>query len=231
MATTEKSETAGAATPAASKPIHHLTDQKGSTSMAQPTDSTPGGTAVWRTAHCGCGSTLVITGDSSDDDAAIDEWREAHDRCQPVDLDALDYSTAEARFAALVNEREILHDGDAEKVMPFPRPSWSDPEYDSIGHSVETSYYASPPVWTNAAQLPGRNNIDDGILTPASARTAITRYGDGLTVVSVGMRKWYTGDAETGPRWAGVVFDFTPTEAVHLAHALLAAAELAEASR
>lgn len=251
--TAEMSEAPEVAASEASKPIPHPNDQKGLTSMTQPhtecryctvpTDSgdvctfcanytPPSGTAVTATpgrfeASCPCGSHLIIDGDSEDDDAMIDEWHETHERCRPVDLDGQELTAAAARFAALTNDRVILHDGDAEKVMPFSRPTWADPEHDFIGNSVEVSYYASPPIWTNASQVPGRNDPDDGVLTPASARTAVTLYGDGVTAVSVSMRKWYIGDTKAGPRWAGLVLDFTPAEAAQLASALLAAADLA----
>lgn len=254
-ATAATSEAPEVAASEASKPIPHAADQKGSTSMAQTTEcihctvptegeavctfcanyTPPAGMAVIATpgrfeASCPCGSSLIIDGDSDEDDTMIDEWHEAHERCQPVDLDGQELTAAADRFAALVNEREIIHGGDVEKVIPFPRPDWSDPEQDHIGHSAEGSYYGSAPVWVNASTVTGRNDPDDGVLTPASARTAVTQYGDGHVLVSLSLRKWWAPtDANTGPRWAGTVLDFTPAEAAQLAHALMAASDLATA--
>ncbi|MGE0219660.1 hypothetical protein [Mycolicibacterium sp.] len=55
----------------------------------------------------------------------------------PVELDPpAPPDPAIARWQELA-ERDIIinHGGDAETVMPFPRPAWADPDCDMIGNT------------------------------------------------------------------------------------------------
>ena len=146
--------------------------------------------------------------------------------CDVIDLDGPD--PALTAWQALVNDATIEHGGDAEKVIPFPRPAWADPAGDRVAGSIEGSYYRSDMVHVFALKNPGKNDDDADTLTPARARVSATLYGDGDPMVSVSLRAWNWVESEERSRWVGMVVDFMPAEARELAAVLLAAAALAE---
>lgn len=137
---------------------------------------------------------------------------------QPVDLDTP--APAVQRWQELV-EREITvyHEGDAAKVIPFPRPAWADPDCDIIGSRLDTCYYASdwvevPLSWTN-----GDHDVE--LLEWATMRVRAKVSGDGRP--SIGLtERYHTKDGWQTGGGAGLAV----TEATELAQALLAAVEL-----
>lgn len=105
----------------------------------------------------------------------------------PVELDPPDPTLA--RWEELLDrDRMIYHDGDAEKIMPFPRPAWSDPDQDLITNSGLTSLYRAEPIPVTASRHDGRN--DGKIFTPASVFVQPVLGGSGNKAVRLSFSKW-----------------------------------------
>ncbi|MDX1890125.1 hypothetical protein [Mycolicibacterium sp. 050158] len=133
----------------------------------------------------------------------------------PVELDPP--SPAVTRWIELTEKDVVVdHGGDASKVIPMPRPAWSEPYRDVIGRSWATSYYCSE--FANIAIRQGTFGENDGeSLNPAKIQVRAKLCGDsskwvGLTLRAMNDDEWHT--AGLGIR---------PQEAVELANALLAA--------
>lgn len=136
----------------------------------------------------------------------------------PVELDQPDPTLT--RWRALA-EREIAiqHGGNAEKVMPMPRPSWSEPDQDTIGRCLGTSYYVSEPVHVATRNRYGA--VYEDRLIPARFTVRAKLCGDGAPIVGLAHRCVVDGEWES---FSGVGLE--PAEAVELAAALLAAVDL-----
>jgi hypothetical protein len=199
--------------------------------MAQPTDSTHDDMAATAVpgrfqAECVCGSRLVVDGDTADDDTTITEWLDDHDYCRPVDLDDAP-DPALAVWEALTELPDFIeHDGDASKVIPFPRPAWSDPDEDVVGVLLGETWYRSKPAKVLTTHMRGHADPDCAILYPAYARVSLRQFGTRpVPVVTV----TFNDQRQSGPGPGARALDFAPADARLLAHVLLAAAELAEA--
>ncbi|WP_373138292.1 hypothetical protein [Mycobacterium marinum] len=138
----------------------------------------------------------------------------------PVDLDPP--NRAIARWKELA-DRDIFirHEGDAEKVIPWPRPTWADPDCDIIGPSLNLSYYSSDWAHIPTSYRTGGQYNDDELLIPASLRVRAKISGTGRAVIGFAASKTVAG------KWRfeeGV--GLTPAEATEFAHAILAAVDL-----
>lgn len=114
----------------------------------------------------------------------------------------------------------IRHDGDAEKVIPFPRPAWADPDEDNVGRSLSGSCYRSSYVRVPVTNAKGTNN--DGVLDPAEVTVSARIHGDGLKVVGLKTLRYDATEEE----WDLGSIGMSAASAVELAKVLLAAAEL-----
>lgn len=137
---------------------------------------------------------------------------------EPVELDPPNPATA--RWEELADRDVFIHHGgDAEKVMPFPRPAWSDPDEDIIGRHLARCYYAS--AWVDIPLKYRSGEVQGGFIEPATIRIRAKWCGDGDQLVGLSMRQTVSGKWQC---WPGT--GLTAAEATALAEALLAAVDL-----
>lgn len=141
---------------------------------------------------------------------------------EPVNLDPEPEIPPEiARWNELADrDIDVYHGGDAERVIPFPRPTWADADRDHIGQNIAESCYRSACAAISASWVDGDNDGDS--LEMGGARVAAVMHGDGTTAVNLSVRK----RSGTKEAWSGVGVIFTPAEAALLSDALLAAVDL-----
>lgn len=173
-------------------------------------------------AHCTrCGEYLYLPGEATDaDDLA--EWQDRHEDCTAiVNLDPEpELPPAVARWNELVGRAIVInHDGDASKIIPFPRPPWSDDHLDVIGRNLSQSFYNSDYARIPLAYSSGL--VMDEYSTPASMNIRGRMGGDGIPFIGLSKHSVVDGNWQ---RSEGVAL--TPAEATELAHALLAAVDL-----
>jgi hypothetical protein len=136
----------------------------------------------------------------------------------PVELDPP--SPEVVRWQELADRNiRICHEGDAEKVIPFPRPAGADPDCDIVGKGLAWSYYTSEWADVTVAHSPGA--VDDDHVLPASVRVRAKWCGDGGRFVGLSMRDTQDGKWE----WPEG-FGLTSAEALELADVLRAAVDL-----
>lgn len=114
----------------------------------------------------------------------------------------------------------IYHDGDAEAMLPFPRPAWADPDEDDFGQSYISTCYSSRPARVAVKQAPG-NRINADQWAPAAALVSAELYGTGIAKVAVTLTSIHAGK-----EWRSVALGFSPAEALELADVLRAAVDL-----
>lgn len=174
-------------------------------------------------AACPCGGTFYSTEQPDEDEyAELDDWRTAHENCGVVDLDPEPEPVpAIVRWNELADRViDIEHDGDAEKVIPFPRPVWAHERFDLVKYSLLASAYRSTVAHIPLSQTPGVNT--NGLLEPAYVGVRAIQWGNGIH--KIGLSKWWLPRAEAEERELDI--SLTPTEAVELAQAILAAVDL-----
>lgn len=111
----------------------------------------------------------------------------------PVELDPPD--PAVVRWQELAAKpRFVEHDGDASKVIPQPRPAWSDPDLDHVGTSWRASYYASAAAVVYASHATG--DVDTEVWVPARISATAKLYGNGETSISVLTQSFVAGNPE-----------------------------------
>lgn len=143
---------------------------------------------------------------------------------EPIDLDPP--NPAIARWEELADWDGIIHhDGDAEKMLPFPRPAWADPDEDEFGQSLHSTNYSSRPVRVSARYAPG-NLIDDNSWAPAAALVSAELAGDGIAKVLLTVSNMKGGSVKNGGVWLGQAIGLTVDEALELADVLRAAVDL-----
>lgn len=172
-------------------------------------------------ATCSCGSSFVSCDVPDEDERAeFDDWQAAHENCGVVDLDPpTPLPEAVVHWTELVaHDHHIDHRGDASKVIPFPRPAWSDLDEDHVGNSVVSSYFRSSAVRVAASLSAGLN--DATYLERGHARISAKKFGDGTTFITLATRRM------VGEKWVNAGIDFTTAEATELATVLLAAVDL-----
>lgn len=163
--------------------------------------------------ECGAEAQLLDGHSDVDLDQAVAEWTVEHEKCgQPAGLTNWQYLVEAGKCQTLVQ-----HDGDLEKVMPFPRPLWADPDRDQIGTSLPGSCYRSAIASVPATHA--RGWLDDDWVT-ARVDVATKQYGNGFAMVGLTLAKPATAGADVG-------LSLTPDEATQLADVLRAAADLA----
>lgn len=124
------------------------------------------------------------------------------------------------RWQELVcRDTTVVHDHDAEKIIPFPRPPWADPNCDIVGASVARCYYAS-----EFADVP--LTYIDGVVSGAQFHAASVMVraklsGAGLRLIGLSTDGTVDGKWKCSP-----IAALTPAEAYELAHVLLAAVDL-----
>lgn len=134
----------------------------------------------------------------------------------PLELDPPD--PALARWQELADRMTaIRHAGDAERVMPFPRPAWADEDYDVIGTSVPSSLYRSRSVEVAARWFGGS---DDDVFTPSIIAVHGKVDGDGIRSIGVTSRR--TVDR----KWQDFAMSLSVAGALELAGVLRAAVDL-----
>ena len=154
---------------------------------------------------------------------------EAPAELEPVELDPPDPTLVRWReFADRVVD--IVHDGDASKVINTPRPAWSDPDEDVVDVVLGGSIYMSKPAKV-ALRLERGVEADDGdTLKPArmAVRAFAGRMCDkdlpGIEVKFVRAIKGKTDDDHKP--WMHTRTILMVSEARELVDVLLAAIEL-----
>lgn len=137
---------------------------------------------------------------------------------EPVDLDPP--NPAIARWQELAErDIDIVHDGDAEKVMPFPRPAWASAHEDEVGRTLGGSFYVS-----EAAYVPMRHRLgvnDDEVWEPAAIRIRARQCGTGEHYIGFAARQVVDGKMKET-----FSVGLNPAEALELADVLRAAVDL-----
>ncbi|WP_285034581.1 hypothetical protein [Mycolicibacterium sp. lyk4-40-TYG-92] len=147
--------------------------------------------------------------------SAIDEAPEIS--TEPVELDPPD--PALTRWQQLAaRDIEVEHDGDAEKIVPFPRPAWADPDYDRIAGTTTGCWYQSTPV--RVASHTGGGTCDDGIFEPAHFKISARVHGNGNRLIG------FTMIRRQGGQWEEAGMSMTPADAQELADVLRAAVDI-----
>ncbi|QFS93536.1 hypothetical protein FIV07_22485 [Mycobacterium sp. THAF192] len=144
----------------------------------------------------------------------------------PVDLDPPD--PALVRWQHLADrDISVRHDGDASKVLAFPRPAWADAAFDQVGVGWRDTCYRSEPV--DVALKNGKSCMStESVWEPASIRVSGHQFGGGDDpMIQLSIRKLY--DSEVGWRYFGAGMRLE--EATELAHVLLAAVALVGGER
>lgn len=137
----------------------------------------------------------------------------------PVDLDPQD--PALARWQGLVDRgTAIYHGGDIEKIMPFPRPAWSDPDYDLFSTSLPCCLYRAEPVKVSATRHTG-DKTDPDEWTPAGVYVQPAIGGTDVPVVRISFSERAGGKWDNSPYMA-----LTLTEVTDLIGVLRAAVDL-----
>ncbi len=141
----------------------------------------------------------------------------------PVDLDQPDVLPDAVKRWQVLADREhfIHHHGDAENIIPFPRPAWADPDCDLIRYSLGQTAYRSTNAWVQAKSSGGQE-IGNGELEPASVRVRAIQYGTGEQVVSL----YLSRTEKSGGKFLGWGVNLTPTEVGQLIEVLRAAVDL-----
>jgi len=135
----------------------------------------------------------------------------------PVELDSPD--PALTLWEQLADrDRSINHRGDAELILPFPRPAWADPDSDVTGRSVLSTGYASEPVRVKVSHGCGVDHGDRW--EPASAIVSARKWGNQSECVNL------TLSAVVGGEWDNMGASLTLAEALELADVLQAAVAL-----
>lgn len=145
------------------------------------------------------------------------------DPFEPIDLDPP--SPALARWEALNHDAEIYHDGDASKVIPVPRPVWSDPDQDVVGDRANTTSYRSSVARVISSAERGVD-LDDSldqarvcVQVKMSAAVDCIRYAVQLTLSRA------NGPDRDKP-WTNSTMTLTISEVEELIDVLSAAVEL-----
>lgn len=140
----------------------------------------------------------------------------------PVDLNPVDLdppSPAIARWEELA-DRDICvqHNGNAEMVIPFPRPAWADPDEDVVGDTVQSSIYRSPVAYV--ASMTGGGDDDGNTVRPANFQVSAKIHGSGQMLIGV------TINAVRDGKWCWLGISIDPKGALDLSEVLRAAVEL-----
>lgn len=169
----------------------------------------------------GCGEEMQVIGSFADDvefdfAEAAEQWNRDHARCgEPAEAAA--WSALVERGAAVL----VQHGGNAEKVMPMPRPSWASKANDQIGGSLGLTCYCSFIASVPATLNTGWVNEDDNEVLYSRINVAAKLYGNGIPVVGV------TVVNESPVKHRPVAgLPLTVDEARQLAQVLTAAADL-----
>jgi len=170
-------------------------------------------TATFKCEHCGDEMGAVNLDDGEYYDLA-EKWDEDHAHCgKSVEL---------TTWQALVKEgtsRRIVHGYDASKVIPIPRPSWSDPDRDILSSALTSCCYRSPIAAVAVTHARGWEYDDQETVVHAAIDVSAKLFGNGVAMVGMTINK--AKAPETG-------VSATPDEARRIARAMLAAADLAE---
>lgn len=137
---------------------------------------------------------------------------------EPVELDPPDPDLT--RWQELLDRNTgIYHDGDIEKIMPFPRPAWSDPDEDLFATSLPCCLYRAEPVKVNATRHSGHRGVDEWI--PAGVYVQPAIGGTDVPVVRISFSE------KTDKGWNNLPYmALTITEATDLIDVLRAALNL-----
>lgn len=138
---------------------------------------------------------------------------------EPVNLDSVD--PALAHWQELVDrDTAIYHGGDIEKIMPFPRPAWSDPDQDLFSTSLPCCLYRADPVKVSATRHTG-DKTDPDEWTSAGVYVQPAIGGTDVPVVRISFSERVGGKWDNSPYMA-----LTITEATDLIGVLRAAVDL-----
>lgn len=137
---------------------------------------------------------------------------------EPVELDPPD--PAIARWEELSDwDGIIYHNGDAQAMLPFPRPAWADVDEDDFGQSYISTCYSSRPARVAVKQAPG-NYINADQWAPAAALVSAELYGTGIAKVALTLTNIKEG------KWFSIALGLSAAEALELADVLKAAVDL-----
>jgi hypothetical protein len=136
---------------------------------------------------------------------------------EPVELDPLD--PAIVRWRELADrDIDVYHGGDAEKVIPFPRPAWADADQDFIGRSLTGCYYNSE--WVNVVTSHALGNVDSEVSERASVKVRAKQCGDGEAYVGITVRRCVDG------KWVEIGTNMLAAEVTDLIAVLQASVDL-----
>ncbi len=144
------------------------------------------------------------------------------DDLSPVELDPPAELAPVARWQKLAEEADdelaVYHCGNAELVMPMPRPAWSAPALDLIGACIDHCAYRSMTTEIAASRAGGQN--DGTYWERDSVGVAAMLWGDGTASVNLRIRR------RIGNEWKRYAIIITRDEAIKLAEVLRAAVDL-----
>lgn len=115
-------------------------------------------------------------------------------------------------------DTEIYHGGDAEKIIPFPRPAWADPDRDVIGDSWQQSCYRSARV--EIPTMSGGGAHDGEHFEPAVFAVGAKIHGGGYPLIGIQIRRYIQKE------WHEWGSSIPPKAALELAEAIKAAVAL-----
>jgi hypothetical protein len=140
-----------------------------------------------------------------------------------VDLDPIELyppDPALTRWMEIAfRDDEIIHDGDASKVLPFPRPAWADPDEDLVSGCPLLSLYRAIPVRVPVSRHRGDDR--NGIMTTPAAYVQPVINGDKRASIRLSLSLYENGKWDNDKYLA-----FRIAEARDLIGALQAAVDL-----
>lgn len=165
---------------------------------------------------CGeCHAEAQVLGDMDSPEATetIEQWNRDHAQCgDPVEVVGWRGLVRRSQESTL-----IRHGGDAEKVMPMPRPVWASRDRDQIGRSLLATCYRSDVATVPATNVGGWHFEDEEEYLPARVDVCAKLFGNHVAMVGISLVR---PSQQQG-------FSLTPDEARQLAEVLTAAADLA----
>lgn len=165
--------------------------------------------ALLACAECGAEAQLL---DVDEYEEAIAEWTAQHEACgQPESLTNWQHLVDRGDKAVLIE-----HVGNAQKVLPFPRPTWADPDRDQISEGGAWTCYRSAIASVPATTMMGRSTDDGDSLLTQRVNVSASQYRL-MPAVSLSICKMETSASLT----------LTLDETRQLAEVLVAAADMA----
>lgn len=118
--------------------------------------------------------------------------------------------------------RRIEHEGNAENIIPFPRPAWAHPDFDETDKGgLSWTSYNSDTAFVRASRM-GGEPLDGVAFLPSGLNVRARCFGDGWAGVGISMFR-YLKD-----QWVSLGCTLTLDEARQLIETLTAATNMIE---